>query len=93
MTLTDEVAVSAQALSEVRHWAERRDKDLLRCYQGVSHRQNQQAAEVEDLWKTAEEMQKALQAFAKKEHELTETVDKIAAYLKKKFPEDFGGGS
>jgi len=70
MSIAEDFAASQKAYSDLLRHVERYSADISRGYQGVSHRQNQQAAEIEDLWKK---------------------VDKIAAYLKKKFPEDFTG--
>jgi len=70
MSMTEDFAASQKAYSDLLRHVERYSADISRGYQGMGHRVNQQAAEIEDLWVK---------------------VEKIAAYLKKKFPEDFTG--
>jgi hypothetical protein len=96
MTLKEDFEVHAKALSYVRQQTKQEMQDILTAYRGVSHRVNQQAAEVEDLWKNDQEKANLINElwevggrFTQDLNELKSTVDKIAAYLRKKFPEDF----
>jgi len=98
MSIAEDFAASQKAYSDLLRHVERYSADISRGYQGMGHRVNQQAAEVEDLWKAIEAIrkqnEKALDIASGQNEVLKEMrtlMEKIAAYLKKKFPEDFTG--